>query len=208
MPEGFLGLGIGAMWMSFELSTPRLVELVHQYYPANLLSTEKGYDESAQYQRLIWARQDAVKNSGPWKHLLSQLREALPDCKVEDWSVLFSNDNCWRVRVYLPELQLEGGGREFRAIVVLVSILAPVYVLYSSFRRHMGGKGEEPTLFYEDVPETKPFADRLGALVRAELGVRPLPPETLFTPVPDIQCRHRLLGEARLIDCLFTDDRW
>jgi hypothetical protein len=57
-------------------------------------------------------------------------------------------------------------------------------------------------------PETKPYADKVEALVRSELGVQPLPLDTLFTPVPDIQCRNTSLGKAQLIDCLFTDDRW
>ncbi|QRK13182.1 hypothetical protein JQX13_26030 [Archangium violaceum] len=195
--------------MTADLSTPRLLELVHQYYPANLMEFDEGYSESEQYQRLIRARQDALKNSGAWERLMPKLTEALPDCKVEDWSVLFSDDNCWRVRVYLPEVrQLEEGVREFRAVVVLVSILAPVYVIYSSFQRIVGAQWEKPALFYEDIPETKPYADRVEALVRSELDVRTLPQETLFTLVPDIQCRHTRLGTTRLIDCLFTDDRW
>jgi len=194
---------------SDSLSTSRLLELVHQYYPANLRDSEEGYVESAQYQRLLRARQDALKNSGPWEHLVSKLTETLPGCRVEDWSVLFSNDNCWRVRVYLPDVrQLEDGGQEVRAIVVLVSILAPVYVRYTSSRKLVGRRWEETKLFYEDVPETKPHADKVEALVRSELGVRPLPHDTLFTQVPDIQCRNTSLGRAQLIDCLFTDDRW
>ncbi|KFA89553.1 hypothetical protein [Archangium violaceum] len=83
-----------------------------------------------------------------------------------------------------------------------------MYVRYTSFHRHFNGRFETPTLFYEDVPETKPHADQVEALVRSELDVQPLPLETLFTPIPDIQCRNKWLGEARLIDCLFTDDRW
>jgi hypothetical protein len=195
--------------MSADLSMPRLLELVHQYYPANTREFEEGYSESEQYQRLLRARQEALKNSGPWEHLRSKLMEALPDCRVEDWSVLFSNDNCWRARVYPPGVvPLEGGGQEVRAIVVLVSILAPVYVRYSSFRKLMGGRWEETKLFYEDVPETKPYADKVEALVRSELDVQPLPLDTLFTPVPDIECGNTSLGEAQLIDCLFTYDRW
>lgn len=191
-------------------SPSRLLEVVHQHYPSNLREFEEGYVESEQYQRLLKARQDALESSGPWKRLLSRLRDALPECRVEDWSVLFSNDNCWRVRVYLPEvLQFEGGVKEVRAVVVLVSILAPVYVRYSSFRRYSGRHlWGTPGLFHEDVPETKPYADKVEALVRSELDVRPLPHETLFMPVPDIQCRNTPLGKARLIDCLFTDDRW
>lgn len=196
--------------MTIDLSSSRLIELVHQYYPANLCDSDEGYVESEQYQRLIRARQEALDNSGPWARLLSKLREEFPGSNVEDWSVLFSTDNCWRVRVYLPEvLQLEEGMQEFRAVVILVSILAPVYVRYSSFRRRIRQHlWEKPTLFYEDVPETQPYANKVEALVRAELGVHPLPHETLFTRVPDVQCHNRMLGEARLIDCLFTDDRW
>jgi hypothetical protein len=195
--------------MPAELSTPRLLELIHQYYPANIREFEEGYSESEQYQRLLRTRQEALKNSGPWEHMRSKLMDALPDCRIEDWSVLFSDDNCWRARVYLPEvLQLEGGGEEVRAVVVLVSILAPVYVRYSSFRKLVGRRWEETKLFYEDVPETKPYADKVEALVRSELGAQPLPLETLFTPVPDIECGLRALGKAQLIDCLFTYDRW
>jgi len=196
--------------MTADLSTPGLLELVHRYYPANLWEDDEGYVRSEQYQRLLRTRQEALKNSGPWEHLRSKLMEALPACQVEDWSIIFGGDNCWRVRVYLPEvLQLAGGVQEFRAVVVLVSILAPVYVRYSSFHRRVRQHlWETPTLFYEDVPETKPYADKVEALMRSELGVQPLPHDTLFTPVPDIQCRNTSLGKAQLIDCLFTDDRW
>ena len=195
--------------MDVDVSTPRLLELIHQYHPANLRDADEGYVESEQYQRLLRARREALKNSRPWEHLLSRLREALPGHRVEDWSALFSNDNCRRVRVYLPAvMRLEEGGQEVRAVVVLVSILAPVYVRYSSFRKLVGRRWEETKLFYEEVPETKRVADQMEELVRSELGVQPLPPDTLFTPVPDIQCRNTSLGKARLIDCLFTDDRW
>jgi hypothetical protein len=195
--------------MSADLSTPRLLQLVHQYYPANVREFDEGYSESEQYQRLLRARREALENSGAWQRLFSKLTEALPHCHVEDWSVLFSNDNCWRARLRLPEVvQLEGGGQEFRTVVLLVSILAPVYVRYTSFHQLFGRKWKKPTLFYKDVPETKSIADTAEALVRAELGVHPLPHDTLFTPVPDIACDNTALGEAQLIDCLFTYDRW
>ena len=195
--------------MRTDLSTPRLLELVHQHYPANLRDADEGYVESEQFQRLLRARRQAMEDAGPWLRLRARLAEALPDCRVEDWSIIFGGDNCWRARVYLPEvLQLEGGGQEVRAVVVLVSILAPVYVRYSSFRKLVAGRWEETKLFFENVPETKLHADKVEALVRSELNVQPLPHDTLFTPVPDIQCGNTFLGKAQLIDCLFTDDRW
>ncbi len=194
--------------MSTDQSTPQFLELIHQYYPANLWADDNGYVQSGQYQRLVRTRQQALKSSGAWERLLASLRETLPGCRVEDWSVLFSTDNCWRVRVYLPEVRPLDGGQEYRAVVVLVSILAPVYVRYSSFHQRFGTRWSKPTLFYEDVPETKPYADKVEGLVRTEMGVQSLSLDTLSTPVPDIQCGNKSLGEVQLIDCLFTDDRW
>jgi hypothetical protein len=123
-------------------------------------------------------------------------------------SCISRNDNCWRVRVVLPEVSKFPGGEEYRTVVVLVSILTPIYVLYSSFQQHQGGEFSPARLFYEEVPETKPYADKVEALVRSRLHVHRLPIEILFTPVPDIQCGNVSLNEARIIDCLFTDDQW
>jgi hypothetical protein len=195
--------------MNEDFSASRLIELLHHYYPTNLHGDAEGYAESVQYQRMLQLRAHALKNPAEWKRLIARLREVLPECKVQDWTVLFSDDNCWRIRVYLPEvLKLPGGVEEFRAVVVLVSILAPVYVLYSSFQQN-SEKGASPSeTFYEDVPETKSYADKVEGIVRDVLHVHRLPNETLFTPVPDIQCGNVSLGDAKLIDCLFTDDRW
>ncbi|HEX8701402.1 MAG TPA: hypothetical protein VF815_21425 [Myxococcaceae bacterium] len=194
--------------MTTDLSTPRLLELAHQYYPANLWDADEGYVTSEQYQRLLQARRNALTNSGHWDRFLAKVKEAFPSCRVEDLTVPTPTDNCWRVRIYLPEvLQLEGG-QEYRCVAILVSMLAPAYVRYSSFHRRFGIKWSKPTLFYEDVPETKPIADKVEELVRAELRAQPLPQDTLMTLVPDIQCGNKSLGEVRLIDCLFTDDRW
>ena len=194
-----------------DLSASRFIELLHHYYPTNLHGDAEGYAESAQYQRMLRLREQALKNPSDWRRLIARLREVLPECKVQDWTVLFSDDNCWRVRVDLPEvLKLPGGQDEVRTVVVLVSILAPVYALYSSFQRYSGvEKRAWPSeTFYEDVPETRSYADKVEGLVRDVLHVHRLPNETLFTPVPDIQCGNVSLGDAKLIDCLFTDDRW
>ena len=196
--------------MSPPPSTDQLIELVHRYYPANLSNGAPGYTESKEYQRLLELRREALaRQSTRWEAFIQQVREALPDCTVEDWTVLWAEDNCWRARVYLPEPKSAGGENQFQAVVLLVSILAPVYVLYSSFQvRTEGGGFEQPTLSYEQMPETAHVAEVLSSLVRNEFGVQPLSNEVLFTSVPDIQCGNTLLGEARLIDSLFTDDRW
>jgi hypothetical protein len=196
--------------MSPPLSTPQLIKLVHRYYPANLINGAPGYTESKEFQQLLELRRAAAEqHSTRWEKFIQQLQESLPECVVEDWTVLWAEDNCWRVRVYLPAPAGTGGEQQFQAVVLLVSLLAPVYALYSSFHvRTEGARFQPPTLFYEEVPETKRIAEVVESLAQRELGAQRLTNEALFTPVPDIQCGNVTLGEAKLIDCLFTDDRW
>jgi hypothetical protein len=196
--------------MSPPPSTHELIELVHRYYPANLINGEPGYTESKEFQRLLELRREAlVQHTARWEKFIQQAQEALPDCTVEDWTVLWAEDNCWRARVYLPTPERTGGEQQFQAVVLLVSILAPVYALYSSFHtRTQDGRFRQPTLFYEEVPETKRVAEVVDSLARDQLRVQRLTSAVLFTSVPDIQCGNVTLGEAKLLDCLFTDDRW
>jgi hypothetical protein len=111
--------------------------------------------------------------------------------------------------VYLPGvLPVEEEGQEFRSVVGLVSLLAPVSAIYTSFHRKFGTLWHPPTLFYDPVPEVRGTEQVVESALHAALGVHRLPTPTLFTPVPDIQCFNVPLGKAHLIDCLFTDDRW
>ncbi|QRK09845.1 hypothetical protein JQX13_06975 [Archangium violaceum] len=188
----------------------QLVELVHHYLPANIWESELGYGATPEYQRLKAARSAAAETGKErWKAFLARLREEVPQCKVEDWTILIS-DNCWRVRLLLPDrVPVEGGGEEFRYVVGLVSIFAPVAATYTSFKQRIAEHRWRPSqTFYEPVPATREYEEVLVRLLCEELGAPRLPNETLFTPVPDIQYRCVAMKEARLIDCLFTDDRW
>jgi hypothetical protein len=197
-------------------SVEQLIEQVHRYYPANRWEGDAGYVDTPEYQRLGAARRMAWERGRErWRAFLARVRETLPGGEVEDWTLLQS-DNCWRVRVHLPgTVVMEDGSEEFRAVVGLVSILAPVAALYTSFKQrlpeHLRGDGRvwrASRTFYEPIPEARDWEQGLERVLRSDLEVARLPNETLFTPVPDIQCFNVALGKARLIDCLFTDDRW
>jgi hypothetical protein len=196
-------------------SARQLVELVHHYLPANLSDDAPGYDATPEYRRLQAAR-TAAKETGEsrWQAFLERLQHALPQCSVQDWSHLHL-DTGWRVRVDLPHTVMVEGEEEFRAVVGLVSFLAPVAATYTSFKRKLPllspdqfYRWRDSQLFYEPVPATQEYEEVLLRLLNQELGVRRLPNETLFTPVPDVKYSSFGMGEARLIDCLFTDDLW
>lgn len=191
-------------------SVGQLFELVSQYFPAGLHGDDPGYDDTPEIRRLKALRQQALHEGAErWTRFLDRLREALPENKVVDWSVLWSDDNCWRVRVSHPETLLTpDGGKVFRDVVGLVSILVPAAATYTSIKNKRGERYEPSALFYEPVPELRAYEETLLTVMRAELGVERLPNETLLTRVPDIQWGNVSLGEVRLIDCLFTDDLW
>lgn len=196
-------------------SARQLIELVHHYLPANLSADEPEYGATLEHQRLLAAR-TAAKETGDsrWQAFLERLQQALPQCSVQDWSLLHW-DNGWRVRVDLPHTVMVEGEEEFRAVVGLVSFLAPVAATYTSFKRKLPlidpdqfYRWRDSQLFYEPLPATQEYEEVLLRLLDQELGVRRLPNETLFTPVPDIKYSSFGLGKARLIHCLFTDDLW
>jgi len=117
-------------------------------------------------------------------------------------------DPCYSVRVSLPGFK--GGEPLYNCVVCLLSQLAPVYALYASHTdRNDPGEGHWLRL-PPFPPEFQSHEARLAALIQATFGFTRLPNDVLLTPVPDLvpQTAHFGLGEARLIDCLFTPYRW
>jgi hypothetical protein len=181
-----------------------LVELVHRFYPVNRYSSEPEYQRSPAFQRLIAARAEAERERAQvWSDLLRRLRRLLPESPLWDLTYL-RQDNCHRVRLYVPGTPAEAR----QAVMACVSVLAPVYVLFTSHERREGGVNLPSRTFYESRPETAHLEQVLDSNIQALFGFVRLPKEVLFVPVPDIQCGNAALGQATLADCLFTHDRW
>ena len=91
------------------------------------------------------------------------------------------------------------------------SRLTPVYALYASHVEDRGpGLKRDHWLGFPPLPaEFQDHEKRLAELIESTLGATRLSNDVLFTPVPDRVPRtgHLQLGEARLIDCLFTPYR-
>ncbi len=120
------------------------------------------------------------------------------------------HDPCYECRVSLPGFVT--GAPLYDSVVCLLSTLAPVYALHVS---HMEDKG--PGLPRDHWMRFPPFPTefqaheaKLAGLIESTFGFTRLPNDILFFPVPDLVPRtsHRALGEARLIDLLFTEHRW
>jgi hypothetical protein len=182
-----------------------LLELVHRFYPTNLYSSEPGYVESEQFQRLIARRVDVVEEMGPrWSEFVRQVKAELPGCLILDMTYL-RHDNCFRCRVY--PAGTDRTTRHVTAAVACLSILTPGYIIYTSYRENINGVHTPARTFYNRMPDTEAFESVLESNIHSIFGFTRIPNDVLFTPVPDIQCFNVMLGKAILADCLFTDDR-
>lgn len=180
--------------------------LVHRFYPPGIAAHESGYDTSEQSRRLNSVLGEARRGSKDWELFLRAVRSVMPDCTV--WEVpSFIQEPCRTLRVYLPGAGT--GAEEQRSVVILVSLLAPVHVCYASSQTTRGGKVQREQVWYPPLPGLyQPTESMLEALVQSHLGTQRLATDVLLTSVPDVEVGHLRLGEAKLIDCLFTSRRW
>lgn len=194
--------------MNPDLTADALVQLVHRYYPAGLLIDEPQYKTSEEIRRLR-ALQHAHEHPSPtWTAFITRLRQEFSDCTLWDTTVPLLNP-CYSVRVSLPGF--EAGDPIYDCVVCLLSQFAPVYALYASHHLNRKIPGED---YWMGLPPFPPrfqsHEARLSALIESTFGFTRLPNDVLLTPVPDLvpQTANFGLGEAKLIDCLFTPYRW
>jgi len=189
--------------MAQQWTAGELVELVHQYYPANL--NEEGF-KSEQAQRLLalLARIE-IERAPLWNRFIERLRSHEPKSIVWDLSRPLNVQQCHRVRVYVPGTLM--ARVDATAVMACLSVMAPLYIVFTSYE-HVEGDRTTTRVSYEPRPETIDLERMLERNIEETFGFTRLPNEVLFTPVPDLAPGNRLLGQATLADCLFTDNRW
>ena len=104
-----------------------------------------------------------------------------------------------------PDIELPGGWAD--PVVLSLSILAPVYVIYTYIVPPERPEDADMEFRYRDFPRR--YRDRVAALHRLSeeiFGFHRLDEATLLTPVPDVAPPGglRMVDEANLRDCLFT----
>ncbi|WP_224240601.1 hypothetical protein [Hyalangium gracile] len=187
-------------------SAHALGQLLHQFYPSGLWPDDPAYDASEEAQRLARLKASARRDTQAWDAFVQHVREAFPGCRFWDTTLLV-HDPCYRLRVSLPKPEREEDRRD--AVVCLLSLLAPTYVIYASHFLDDGRVTESWTRYPPLPPEFQPQEAGLASLIESTFHFARLPEEVLFTPVPDLTTPggNLALGKARLIDLLFTPDR-
>ncbi|WP_309888792.1 hypothetical protein [Archangium sp.] len=187
--------------------TDALVRLLHCYHPSGLNNYDPGYKESEEGQRLTRLMLAHVQSAPSWRVFVWRVRQLFPGCSVWDTTVP-RHDPCHSIRVALPGSIADQP--RYDCVVALLSQLAPVYALYASHRDSSGPEVKGWTGLPPFPPEYQAHEAKLAELIESTFGFTRLSNDTLLTPVPDLvpNSANLMLGEARLIDCLFTNHRW
>jgi hypothetical protein len=186
-------------------SADELVELTYQFYPKGLWDSDPGYETSAEYRRLLDARQRSAREVIRFRALLNRLHMRFPTCRIEQRLYLIPQvmDACFPAKFILPTLKEDEGEH---ALIILLSILAPCYALYRTlyFCKEDGSAVRAPVSFELSVYE-QPYGRAIMAEIETTFGYERMPPEIGNVIVPGACVRHEPLGKATLFDCLFTD---
>jgi hypothetical protein len=67
-------------------------------------------------------------------------------------------------------------------------------------------KQRDVTVTFDLSPDERPYAEWIAREIEATFDCERMPPEAGTVLVPDVATNRRTLGEARLYDCLFSDD--
>ncbi len=190
-----------------DLTANALIELVHRYHPAGIDNEDPRYKSSEEAQRLSSLIQANAAPAQAWKEFVQRLHEEFPSCMIWDTTIPW-HDPCRSCRVSLPGF--ETGQQRYDAVVCLLSLLVPVYALYASHSEEQGSKRGHWTAYPPLPSEFQSHEVKLSALIETTFGFTRLSNDILFIPVPDLVPRTANfgLGQAQLIDCLFTWHRW
>ncbi len=95
-------------------------------------------------------------------------------------------------------------------VVGLISLLAPVYLIYQSEdQRTPAGEYMEPLIRYELLPENVPYGQILSEHIETYLGHARVPLEITRLPVHELTPRGNTpFGQATLMELLFTEHIW
>ncbi len=182
-----------------------LLRLVHRYYPAGIHGGDPRYEASEEFQRLTALRRAAMNDPKDWNAFLQRVRTEMRDCGVWDYPNI-RYDPAYSLRLALPGSPI--GAPDYKEVVLMVCILAPVHIVYADHTKHLGARHE--TITYQPPLPTEflPVAEKLEALAIETFGTTRLPEDVLSTPVPDLYVGLTGFGKVTLADCLFGDERW
>jgi hypothetical protein len=177
-----------------------LLSIVYEHYPRHLSHGDPRHKGTVQTQRLLDARERAYQGRAVWDAFVARMRARHPDLGFEDASYL-QHDACFWLR--MSTTPIDPSTKAWTMVCACVSVIAPLYVVYVSRMRDVGGV-ETADVRYESEDDARALYDEMTREVEATFRYRPVPPDLGLVNVPDVQIDPHEAGGATLYDCLFT----
>jgi hypothetical protein len=193
---------------------PRAAELIRvarDFYPAGFPPWEDDHDEpvlayqrTPEYQRWEAAWEVALR----WRHwasLMAELRAAFPDGKMGSLTPAY-HAACRICCLYL-EQSLPDGSQVVTRVAGAVSILAPLYLVYTTTQfLRFDGTSSPPQLSFdlERTRWTRPYEDKVAHHIERVFGYQPFPLDMADVPLPDLRVGD-VSGQPTLLSALLTE---
>lgn len=190
------------------LSVPQLVELAHYYHPQMADRTFATADELDRFIRAtpqrrarVAAHDRAMAHRRPWREFVEAIAEQAPGHHVEDATRPYRLEQAYVAVIGVAEGGAPSSGYPTHRLVVMASIVAPIYYMYESFddphriEHELSGSWAQLVAVIEREMAARFAYQRLSYKAG---GIR-LPKLRIGT-LPD--------GESTVVDALFTDYRW
>lgn len=169
-----------------------LSRVAHHYYPFGFPLDEDDDEEPVPaYQRtpefLRW--QEAWEKSLAWKEWKAFIRDARADFAGLDLGDVTApyRSACRRCCIYLRN-PLPDGGQLLTRVAGAVSVLAPLYLVYTTTQTLRPDKTwTRPKLHFALTGEAKPHAEKLAQHIEKAFGYRPFPMELADAALPDLR---------------------
>lgn len=199
-------------------SVNELLEVVYRFYPRNMWTPERGhdpgYDDTRENRDLVAARRRAGAEEEPWRAMLRRLDARFPECSIQNQCLhLLSGgcDACYSAWLWIE--QAPDQKERTHCLAFWVSFVVPYYVIYSSRwicldeLDNEGQPKERREIRFDLSPDEQPYGRAIEEEIKMTFGsdFEPMPPEIGKIIVPDVVPGLKIMGEATLYDCLFSD---
>lgn len=196
------------------MNEPRATELIRiarRFYPTGLLSwdddpdeLELAYRRTPEHQRWEAAWEEALRWTH-WASLMDDLRAAFPGSKMGSLTPAY-HAACRFCCLYL-EQSLPDGSQLVTRVAGAVSILAPLYLVYTTTQLLRPDEiATRPQLSLDVEPNrwTRPYEDKMAHHIERVFGYQPFPLDLADVPLPDLRVSdtHR---QPTLLSALLAD---
>jgi len=188
-----------------------LVRIAHLYYPYGYPPDEddeddheplSAYQRTPEYQRWQIAWEKAL-DWKEWDDFLEDLQAAFPENDIRE-ATQPNMSACIRCCVYLRTI-LPDGSKVITRVASAVSILAPLYLVYSTTRTVRPDKTiTPPQLTFEPDGEARSFANTMAQNIEKALDYRPFPLELADVPLPNLRVGHLDREQPTLLGALLA----